>query len=70
VYGENEKGNYRFTAYVEDHGESGSDPVTPDRFWIEIRDKDGVVVTELSIPSPGSENALDLVGGNIQVPHD
>ena len=64
------EGNYTFVAYVEDHGEPGSDQVTPDRFWIEVRDPSGVLVGALSIPSPGDANAENLGGGNIQVPHN
>ena len=66
---EEPEGNHAFTAYVEDHSEPGADEVTPDRFWIEVRGKDGVVIADSSMPRPGDVNAVDLVGGNIQVPH-
>jgi hypothetical protein len=59
------EGNYTFLVYVEDHGEPGSS----DRFWIEVRDKDGNVVTELSMAVDAASNALTLEGGNIAVPH-
>jgi hypothetical protein len=59
-------GNYEFTAYVEDRNEPGSGI---DRFWIEVRDKDGRVVTVMSVPRPGSSNGVPLQGGNIVVPH-
>jgi VCBS repeat-containing protein len=62
-------GNYRFTTYVEDLGEPGSHGAAPDRFWIEVRDKDGVVLGISSLTQPGDANAEDLAGGNIQVPH-
>ena len=58
------QGNYTFTAYVEDHGEPGSS----DRFWIEVRDKDGNVVADLSVASGAPANAETLQGGNIVVP--
>ena len=59
------EGNYTFTVYVEDHGDPGSS----DRMWVEVRDKDGVVVGALSINPDGSTNAVTLGGGNIVVPH-
>lgn len=58
-------GNYRFTVYVEDHGEPGSGA---DRFWIMITDKDGNVAW-LSLPREAIDNALIIDGGNIVVPH-
>ena len=69
------EGNHRFTVYVEDRGEPGSDQETPDRFWIEVRTADEVVIAISSFPrSPeansGELNALDLQGGNVQVPHE
>ena len=51
--------------YVEDHDESG---VGVDRFWIEVRDRDGNVVT-LSMDPIAVDNAEVLGGGNIVVPH-
>ncbi|MCL1588448.1 MAG: PKD domain-containing protein, partial [Actinomycetia bacterium] len=60
-------GNHTFIVYVEDHGTSGADV---DRFWIEIRDKDGAVITASSMLASASTNAVLLGGGNIVVPHD
>ena len=54
---------------MEDYGEPGSGPVTPDRFWIEVRDKDDVVLDSLSLSRPAATNTTDLQGGNIVVPH-
>jgi hypothetical protein len=59
-------GNYEFTAYVEDRNEPGR---SVDRFWIEIRDKDRVVVPAMSMAIPGATSAIPISGGNIQVPH-
>jgi hypothetical protein len=58
-------GNHRFVAYVEDHGEPGAGA---DRFWIEVKDKDGNIVT-LSMDPPAELNGTLLEGGNIVVPH-
>ncbi|MGD8856955.1 MAG: PKD domain-containing protein, partial [Chloroflexota bacterium] len=59
-------GNHTFLAYVEDHDEPGNGI---DRFWIETRDKDGLVIPDLSMTRPGSANAELILGGNIFVPH-
>ena len=58
-------GGHKFVVYVEDHDESG---VGVDRFWIEVRDRDGNVVT-LSMDPIAVDNAEVLGGGNIVVPH-
>ena len=63
------EGNHEFTVYVEDLGEPGSDAQTPDRFWLEVRDKNDEVVPDLSMPLFADEEAVDLEGGNIVVPH-
>ncbi len=52
-------GNYEFTVYVEDRNEPGSGV---DRFWIEV-------VNGLSLPREAVNNAVELGGGNIVVPH-
>ncbi|MDP3298128.1 MAG: Ig-like domain-containing protein [Thermodesulfovibrionia bacterium] len=62
----NPVGNYEFTVYVEDRNEPGTGV---DRFWIEVRDKDRNVVGVMSIPSPAANNAVNIQGGNIVVPH-
>jgi VCBS repeat-containing protein len=59
-------GNYEFTTYVEDLGEPGADS---DRFWLEVRDKDRVVVPDLSMADPADAEATIIDGGNIVVPH-
>ena len=58
-------GNYKFLVYVEDHGEPGSGA---DRFWIEVKDKDGEIAP-LSMPRDAVDNAEVIDGGNIVVPH-
>ncbi len=65
----NSEGNNEFTVYVEGHGEPGVKDIMPDRLWIEIRDKDDMVIPDISLPLPAVFNANDLVSGNIQVPH-
>jgi PKD repeat protein len=59
-------GNHSFIFYVEDRNELGNGI---DRAWIEVRDKDGVVIPVSSMPRPGSANAVPISGGNIVVPH-
>ena len=59
-------GNYEFIVYVEDQNEPG-DGI--DRVWTQIKDKDGLVVENMSIPAPAQDNAIDIQGGNIVVPH-
>jgi hypothetical protein len=56
------EGNYTFIAYVEDHGETG------DTFWLQVKDKDGIVVEELSLAEEASENVVSITAGNIVVP--
>jgi hypothetical protein len=60
-------GNHNFIVYVEDHGTPGADT---DRFWIEIRDKDGAVMAASSMLPSADVNAVLLGGGNIVVPHE
>ncbi|MEZ4709124.1 MAG: LamG-like jellyroll fold domain-containing protein [Caldilineaceae bacterium] len=55
-------GNYTFIVYAEDHGEAG------DRFWLQVKDKKGNVVTELSLDEPAAANAASIGDGNIVVP--
>ena len=59
-------GNYLFTVYVEDRNEPGSGI---DRFWIQVRDKNGNSIPAMSLPVPGANNAVDILVGNIVVPH-
>ncbi|MHC4063753.1 MAG: SdrD B-like domain-containing protein [Planctomycetota bacterium] len=58
-------GNYEFIAYVEDHGTPGAGA---DRFWIEVIDRDGFVVSASSLAEPAPANAETIEGGNIVVP--
>ncbi len=59
-------GNHEFVAYVEDHGTPGAGS---DRFWIEVIDRDGLVVAASSMAEPAFANAETIEGGNIVVPH-
>jgi hypothetical protein len=56
----------------DDAGRAGMRPgepgASPDRFWIEVKDKDGQTVTLSMLPDAG-ENAQELHGGKIVVPH-
>jgi hypothetical protein len=63
---DNNLGKYEFIVYVEDRNEPGSGT---DRSWIEVRDKDGNLVSGMSMVSPATTNAEQLNGGNIVVPH-
>jgi len=47
--GENE-GNHQFFIYTEDHGEQGCNQNPTDRMWIEVRDKDDLVVMQVNGP--------------------
>jgi hypothetical protein len=60
------EGNHTFIAYVEDHGQPGAGV---DRFWFEVQDKDGAVVSDLSMDPAAADNAETIDGGNIVVPH-
>lgn len=59
---ESPEGNYTFIAYVEDRGESG------DRFWLQVKDKDGNIVADLSLDAEAASNAVFITNGNIVVP--
>ncbi|NNJ78923.1 MAG: cadherin-like domain-containing protein [Xanthomonadales bacterium] len=69
------EGNHAFLLYVEDHGQQGCNQDPVDEFWIEVRDKDEVVVLQLNGSEPaGADEAADgqdepIVCGNIVVPH-
>ena len=56
-------GNHSFVAYVVD------DP-TGDRFWIEVRDKDGRLIDEMSLPEPADDTAVTIGVGNVIVPRE
>jgi hypothetical protein len=58
-------GGYTFTVYVEDQKEPGSGA---DRFWIQVKDPAGAIVTKVSMSTSAVANASTIVGGNIQVP--
>ena len=51
---------------VEDRDEPGAGV---DRFWIEVNDKDRQRVPALSMDREATDNAVELGGGNIAVPH-
>jgi hypothetical protein len=60
------EGNHEFTAYVEDRGQPGAGA---DRFWLQVRDKDGNLIAELSLSPDARTNAIPLSAGNIVVPY-
>ncbi len=55
--GENE-GNHTFIAYVEDRGQTG------DRFWLQVKDKNGNLIAALSLAEAATANAVTIVDGN------
>ena len=59
-------GNYGFTVYVEDRGAPGA---AGDRFWLQVHDRNGNIVSISSMTAPTSGNAAALTGGSIVVPH-
>jgi len=59
-------GNYTFITYIEDRGEPGAGA---DRFWVETKERDGLLEPDLSLSGPATENAVMILGGNIVVPH-
>jgi hypothetical protein len=59
-------GNHEFLVYVEDRNEPGT---RVDRLWVELHDKDGVVIPVMSMDREASNNAEDIQGDNIVVPH-
>ncbi len=63
--GSNKCGNYQFTVYVEDRKEPGAGY---DRFWLQLKDPSGNIVTDVSFPTLAPANAKTIEGGNIQVP--
>ena len=59
-------GNHEFIAYVEDRNEPGNGI---DRFWIKVKDQDRIAIDVLSMGDPAENNAVELSGGNMVVPH-
>jgi VCBS repeat-containing protein len=59
-------GNYEFTVYVEDHATPGAGA---DRVWVQVRNRDGNPVPDMSMPTDAQTNAVVLEAGNIVVPH-
>ena len=59
-------GNYKFVAYAEDRTEPGSGI---DCFWLQVRDKDRVLLPAMSMDAPAIDNCVQQSGGNIVVPH-
>ena len=64
--GEDNEGNHRFLVYVEDWGTPGAGA---DKFWFQLRDKDGQLFDDLTLVAPAHDNAVTIEGGNIVVPH-
>lgn len=52
------EGNHEFLVYVDEN----------DRFWIEVRDKDGNVIGESSLERPGADHAVALSDGGVVIP--
>jgi hypothetical protein len=59
-------GNHEFVIYVEDRNEPGNGT---DRVWVEVLDKDRNILGEMSLPREAYDNAVEIRGGNIVVPH-
>jgi len=55
-------GNQQFLFYAEDHNEPGTGV---DRFWVQAPTTDG----ELSLPADAADQAVEISGGNIAIPH-
>ena len=60
------EGNHEFRVYVEDNDNPGSGV---DRFWLQVLDKDDNVIAAMSMDTTAVDNAVDIGGGNIVVPH-
>jgi len=59
-------GNHEFVTYVEDLDEPGAGM---DRFWLQVFDRDGLLIGNLSMDETAVDNAIVIAGGNIVVPH-
>jgi hypothetical protein len=59
------QGNHGFIVYVEDHGDPGADI---DRIWIQVLDKENLVIPEMSISIPAVSSALAIHEGDVFVP--
>jgi VCBS repeat-containing protein len=72
-----DEGNYPFLVYAEDHGEKGCNQANPDEFWIQVQDRDGLVVLEVNGPGSdpaGPDEVTDgddepIECGDIDIPH-
>jgi len=60
------EGNHGFTLYVEDRDEPGTGI---DRIWVETRDKGDQPIAEMRMDEAAPDNAVEIRGGNIVVPH-
>jgi hypothetical protein len=60
------EGNHQFMVYVEDYSTPGVDT---DRLWLQVLNKDGTVLSDLSMNEPAVDEAETIDGGNIVVPH-
>jgi VCBS repeat-containing protein len=71
-----DEGNHTVLLYTEDYGEQGCNQDPSDEFWIQVKDKDGVIVLEINGDDPaGPDTETDgddepLVCGNIVIPHE
>jgi hypothetical protein len=67
------EGNHPFLVYFEDHSNGMGNQDPADDFWIQVKDKDGVVLFETGGAVPVQENGDDgddvsIENGNITVP--
>jgi hypothetical protein len=59
-------GNHEFVTYVEDQNEPGDGL---DQIWVEVHDKDGMVIVNMSMERLAHEHCVGIEGGNLVVPH-
>ncbi|MHB1318539.1 MAG: OmpL47-type beta-barrel domain-containing protein, partial [Anaerolineae bacterium] len=58
------EGNHEFTVYALDYYDGRAD-----RFWIEVRGKDGQVIAAASLPREATLNAQEITEGAVVVPY-
>lgn len=58
--------NHGVTVYVEDRGQPGAGA---DRFWLQVRDRDGQVVDAFSVAPAAGMQARTLAADNAFAPH-
>jgi hypothetical protein len=63
--GSEDEGNHEFVIYVEDHGDPGAGK---DRIWIQVLDKEDVVIPAMSMSVPAVDRAVSIREGDIFAP--